>query len=277
MFASGTIAPWLIGALLLLLLVTTGITAKSWRELKCSPYFFLRRQAMHRMQSYSLVSLCLALVTLVTVAFTWQKPQDDTLRTALIAYAKPILEGEASGEAALGQPAFTAEADEVLPVALSLFELADTAAVHVDLTSGTPVNAETSPSLPAELRRVEATTALKPDTSVSSLTFATNINDRYQPLNPATKFDEGYFTLYATFRYDAMAEGMSWTWVWRHNGTFIEGDNELWKHDGDGPGYVYFRPANGFNPGKYTLEVWVNNELQDQATVTITEGISAGN
>jgi hypothetical protein len=275
MFASGTIAPWLIGALLLLLLLTTGITAKSWRELKCSPYFFLRRQAMHRMQSYSLVSFCLALVTVVTVAFTWQKPQDDTLRTALIAYAKPILDSEAT----LEQPAFTAEADEaeVVSPVFSLFELADTAVVHVDLTDGTLVTAETSPSLPAELRRVEPTAALKPDTSVSSITFATNISDRYQPLNPATKFDEGYFTLYATFRYDAMAEGMSWTWVWRHNGILIEGDNKLWQHEGNGPGYVYFRPANGFNPGRYTLEVWVNNELQDQATVTITEGISTGN
>jgi hypothetical protein len=275
MFTSGTITPWLIGALVTLLLVTTGITAKSWREVKCSPYFFLRRQAMQRMQSYSLVSFCLVLATLATVAYTWQQPPDSTLRTALIAYAKPTAVESTAGLSQEPPAAEEAEkAEVVLPVSLSLFELADTAVVQVDLTDGA---GESSSWLPAEFRQVEPTTPLSPDTSISSITFATTINDRYQPLNPATKFDEGYFTLYATFRYDAMARGMSWAWVWRHNGLPIEGDNQAWKHDGDGPGYVYFRPAEGFKPGKYTLEVWVNNELLDQATVTISEGISAGN
>lgn len=273
MFTSGTITPWLIGALLAVLLVTTSISVKSWRDLKCSPYFFLRRQAMQRMQNYSLITFCLVLVTLATVAYTWQKPQDSTLRTALIAYAKPTLDSAAS----VPQPTFTAGADEeqmLLPTTFSTFELADTAVVQVDLIDGAT---EATPSLPTKFRQVEPTVPLRPDTTVSSLAFATTINDRYQPLNPGTKFDEGYFTLYATFRYDAMAKGMSWSWVWRHNGVVIEGDNQPWEHNGGGPGYVYFRPEDGFKPGKYTLEVWVNNELLDQATVTIAEGISAGN
>jgi hypothetical protein len=271
MFTSGTITPWLLGALVTLLLVTIGITAKSWRDAKCSPYFFLRRQAMQRMQSYSMVSFCLAVVTVTTVAYTWQKPQDSTLRTALITYAKPTSDSTTSSLSS----SQTQPAEFVLPVALSSFDLADTAVAEVDLLADSMP--ETVTHLPAEYRQVEPTIPLSSETSLSSLAFATQINDRYQPLNPATKFDEGYFTLYATFRYEAMAKGMSWSWVWRHNGVLIEGDNQPWKHDGDGPGYVYLRPADGFKPGKYTLEVWVNNELLDQATVTIAEGISAGN
>jgi hypothetical protein len=272
MFTSGTITPWLIGALVTLLLVTIGITAKSWRDMKSSPYFFLRRQAMQRMQSYSMVSFCLMLATATTVAYTWQKPQDNTLRTALIAYAKPNLDSTTSS-----LPSAVESAEFVLPVALSTFELADTAGIQVDLLADQLQESTSTPSLPDRYRQVEPIVPLNSGTSVSSLAFATHINDRFQPLDPSTKFDEGYFTLYATFHYEAMARGMSWSWVWRHNGVLIEGDNQPWKHDGDGPGYVYFRPAEGFKPGKYTLEVWVNNELLDRATVTIAEGISAGN
>jgi hypothetical protein len=274
MTVTGTITPWLLGALTVLFLIAVAITAKSWREAKCSPYFFLRRQAMQRMQSYSLLSIALLFITLITAAYTWQKPADPVLRTALIAYAKPNIDSLSQNQAPLASLVDLEMASSVIFVRFPEAGLLD--GLGIDVESTTPLAQDTR-TVPENFNRVQPTTPLREDTQLGSVAFSMQIDNKYEALNPNNQFGEGFFKLYATFRYDAMENGMSWAWVWRHNGTVVDGDNQLWTYGSDGPGFIYFQPEDGFKPGEYTLQVWVNSQLLTQAAVIIAEGISAGN
>lgn len=274
MTLSGTITPWLLGGLVVLVLLTVGITLKAWRDAKSSPYFFLRRQALQRMQSYALASFCLIVVTFVTAVYTWQTPPDTTARTALITYAKPNLEIN-SAETELSSD--RDQSPTVVQVNLTEASESERPLTSPDLVGSLLQGPQGPPALPTEFKTIEPRVSLKEDTELGSIAFSTVIDNNYEAIQPNRRFGEGFFTLYATFRYDAMVDGMSWAWVWRHNGTVVGGNNELWTYGNDGPGYVYFKPEEGFQPGEYSLEVWVNNELLTQANVIIAEGISAGN
>ncbi len=67
---------------------------------------------------------------------------------------------------------------------------------------------------------------------------------------------------------------MEWAWVWRQNGEVVNGGNEIWQYGGEGPGWIYYEPPEGFSPGVYTLEVWVNEELFQQASLTIENEVA---
>ena len=94
MFSSlaGTITPWILGTLLVLMSLALAIVFKSWREVKNSPYYFMRRQAEKRLQTYLFASLCLIVVTAVTAAFTLQAPPDTTPLVAVLTNSKPASE-----------------------------------------------------------------------------------------------------------------------------------------------------------------------------------------
>jgi hypothetical protein len=131
--------------------------------------------------------------------------------------------------------------------------------------------------LPEDYNQLNPTVELKDSTDMGDIFFSTDITSDYEAINPGRRFTEGFYTVYATFSYDGMADGMVWSWVWRHNGQVIDGGNQVWNYGGDGPGYVYIRPETGFLLGEYALDVWVNGELLTQSSFTITEGVSAAN
>lgn len=272
---SGTIIPWVLGALSLLVLLTLTIVVKSWRDLKRSPYFFLRRQAEKRLQTYSSMSLVLIIVTAVTAAYTLQpSPVDNNLRVALLTNTKPATEEVRALFQA--SPLVVEEA----------VETADTQRQVVSTTTvATPSLAESSASLlqaaltlPDEFDQYVPTAGLKDNTKLGSLAFSTQLNSEYVAVEPDNLFAEGAYTLYATFSYEAMTNGMEWAWVWRRDGEVVGGGNELWNYGEEGPGYIYYNPEEGFQRGQYSLEVWVNGELMSHSDVTINSAaVSAGN
>jgi hypothetical protein len=266
---SGTITPWILGTLLLLMSLALAIVVKSWREVKSSPYYFMRRQAEKRLQTYSFASLGLILVTAVTASLTLQKPTEQEPLVAILTNAKPATaEIIALLEAAPPVPVVT-QAD-LYPQAIST----------ADQLLGDDIEARTQPvlTLPEAYDQFEPTAELTDDTTLTSLIFSTKIDDDYKAINPNNIFSVGNYTLYATFDYVGMADGMEWAWVWRHEGEVIDGGNELWDYGDDGPGYIYLNPEEGFRAGEYSLEVWVNGELFTRADVTMTgSALSAGN
>lgn len=264
---SGTIVPWILGVLGLLLLLTLSIVVKSWRDMKRSPYFFLRRQAEERLQTYSLVSLGLLTATAVTTAFAWQTPPDTTARVAVLRNAKPPKEEirQLVAESPMADLSQEVTASPPLTTSVELVRLQNSESL-------------TTPELPEEYDRFEPRVELKDDTDLGTLSFSTELSDDYEAIEPRDLFAEGVYTLYATFDYEAMEDGMEWAWVWRHDGEVVDGGNELWAYGDEGPGYIYFTPEEGFQMGKYSLEVWVNGELFTQSSVTMnTAALSAGN
>jgi hypothetical protein len=67
---------------------------------------------------------------------------------------------------------------------------------------------------------------------------------------------------------------MEWAWVWRRNGDVVNGGNELWNYGVDGPGWIYYEPPEGYEPGEYTLEVWINRELFQRAGFTVESEVA---
>ena len=266
---SGTILPWLLGLLLVLGAIALMLSIKSWRDTKRSPYFFMRQQAAKRMQSY--LSICLVMVILAVGigVYGWRTPNDTTLRMALITNAKPV---SAEIQELMAQPT-TAE----LAAAEVNMASAQSGGVANFLLEGDEA-AALSPELPAAYDRFDPVAELKPTTEIGAVVLSSDVTDEYEAISPASIFGEGFYTLYATFAYSDMADGMEWAWVWRHNGKVIDGGNELWAYGDEGPGYIYLSPEEGFQEGQYSVEVWVNGELLGQAAATMNDAaISAGN
>ena len=266
---SGTILPWLLGTLLVLGFVALIMSMKLWRDTKRSPYFFMRQQAAKRMQSYMSVATVLILLSAVIGVYGWQTPEDSTVRMALLMRAKPATQ---EIQELMAQPSVSerATADATTTTTRS------GGVANVLLNSGDITTL--TPELPAAYDQFEPQAELKPGTELGTVVLSSTVTDEYKAINPANVFGEGFYTLYATFDYKDMEDGMAWAWVWRHNGQVIDGGNELWNYGDEGPGYIYLSPEEGFAEGRYSLEIWVNGELLGQASATMNDAaVSAGN
>ena len=263
---SGTILPWLLGLLLVFATIALLLSVKLWRATKRSPYFFMRQQAAKRMQSY--LSICLVLVMLAAGVgfYGWRSPADGTLRMALITDAKPV---SADIQELFSQPS-TAELAA---------EQADMASAQSGGVANFLLNSDSaaalSPELPAAYDRFDPQAGLLPTTELGDVTLSNAVTDEYEAISPTDVFGEGFYTLYATFSYDDMVDGLEWAWVWRHNGQVIDGGNELWAYGDDGPGYIFLSPEEGFQEGRYSLEIWVNGELLGQAAANMNDAAAA--
>lgn len=243
---------------------------KFWRDSKRSPYFFMRQQATRRMQSYLSIFAVLMLLAIATGVYGWRPPQDTTTRMALLSYAKPA--PQAIREL-MEQPS-AAELAQTSTTTPTMIQSGGIANILLNADEASSFSSE----LPAAYDRVEPKVKLNKGTSLGTVVFSSTVTEEYQAISPTTLFGQGFYTLYATFHYEEMADGMAWSWVWRHNGKVIDGGNELWAYGDEGPGYIYLRPEEGFGEGRYTLEIWVNGTLLGQASATMNNAaISAGN
>jgi hypothetical protein len=265
---SGTILPWLLGLLLVFATLALLLSLKLWRATKRSPYFFMRQQAAKRMQSY--LSICLVLLVLAGAVgvYGWRTPTDTTRRMALLTDTKPV----------------SADVQELFaePLVLEMAEETDMASAQSGgvanfLLSNDP-SAALSPELPEAYDRYDPQADLLPTTELGEVALSSAVTDEYEAISPTNVFREGFYTLYATFAYEDMVDGLEWAWVWRHNGKVVDGGNELWAYGDDGPGYIFLSPEEGFQEGQYSLEIWVNGELLGQTAATMNDAaISAGN
>jgi hypothetical protein len=264
MLLNGTVAPWLIGGFAVLALAMLAQTLKAWREAKRSPYFFLRVQAQKRLRQYSTSALVLISLATATAAYGWEQPQDETPRVAILVNNKP--------DTAISNT-ITQTTDEPAPFLIldPTSSLIDRPATPGDTPTSTITSTESAILLlPTEYNQVASTASLQDDTTLGTLFFSTAVDDQYKAINPGRTYSEGFFTLYGTFDYDGMENGMAWSWVWMRDGKVLSGGNELWNYGNDGPGYVFLNPEEGFATGQYTLGIWVNGKLMAESNFQIT-------
>jgi hypothetical protein len=267
---SGTVSPWLMGTFFMLGLAASFAAVKSWRDMKRSPYFFQRLQAGKRLQSYMSASFALFVVTMFVGLYSWSAPQDTTVRNAVISNAKPV-----------DAPAEYVE----LPLVLETIEEATSGQFQLDspvdsaqiFTVSVETQGTNNITLPEAYDRLDPQVELNDDSNLSTLQFSTEVSDEYDAVDPRQIFAEGAYTLYATFDYEGLSDGMVWSWVWRHEGEIVEGGNEVWNYGEEGPGYIFFSPEEGFHAGQYALDVWVNGELMAQSAVVMNNAILAAN
>jgi len=271
-YVNGITAPWILGGIGVLVLFALLRLFTSWRDVKRSPYFFLRQRAEKRLRAYLWTVVGLLAVAGGTVSVARQAPPDATVRRAILARAKPALAAEPTTSDEI--PVISLDSPDNFEInSNSALTLAETVPVSTSLEfplSG-PTSAEISlqPTLPPDFDQFEPTAELQPETTITPIVFSSEISESYDPISPRRVFVEGFFTIYATFDYEGMAEGMEWAWIWRHDGEVVNGGNELWSYGDDGPGWIYYEPPEGFSPGEYSLEIWVNGELFQQASLSI--------
>lgn len=226
--------------------------------MKRSPYFFMRQQAEKRLQTYMSTSLVLLSLTVGVAAYAWQTPTDNISRVAVLVNEKPAAED-------------VIQLMKDSPEPIQSIELVQTLARE----QVAEITVSTRPTLPEAYDQLEPIAELNEDTELGSLSFSTEVTDRYESINPSTLFAEGFFTIYATFDYKSMADGMEWAWVWRRDGQVIEGGNKLWDGGENGPGYIYLEPVDGFQNGIYSLDVWVNGELLTRSEIVVNTAAAA--
>ena len=73
-------------------LVASAAAVKNWREMKRSPYFFQRLQAGKRLQTYLSASFALFVIAMIVGFYSWQLPEDTTVRSAILSNSKPVPE-----------------------------------------------------------------------------------------------------------------------------------------------------------------------------------------
>ncbi len=174
------------------------------------------------MQRYLVATLVLLLLSVATTAYAWQTPQSLPPQHARLSYAKPSSAAVAVDETLLAESSPTAVEISLSPV---INRVAATASELSD-----PL---LKPALPEDYDQLEPAIDLQLDTAIGDISFSTKISDDYQALEAGRRFGKGFFTLYATFDYDGLADGMTWSWVWRHNNQVVDGGKGV-----EGPGQV---------------------------------------
>ena len=148
------------------------------------------------MQRYLVASLVLLLLSIVTTAYAWQTPVAHPPQHARLSYAKPSLAVPAVDETLLAESSPTAVEISLSP---SINRVADTAPELSD-----PL---LKPALPEDYDQLEPSVELQSDTTIGDISFSTKISDDFQALEAGRRFGKGFFTLYATFEYDGLADG----------------------------------------------------------------------
>jgi hypothetical protein len=88
-----TTAPWILGGLGVLVLITVAQILSAWRRVKRSPYFFLRQQAERRLQNHIWTLVAMFVAGGVTIYLQQPGPTRHDCRMALLAKAKPSCSG----------------------------------------------------------------------------------------------------------------------------------------------------------------------------------------
>ncbi len=256
------VAPWAAGGFVFIAMMSVVSTLKAMKAMKKSPYFFMRVQAEKRFRWYSSAVLLFLFLAVVTAVYGIQTPVvDQTPRMALLTNRKPPTEEivRLVNRAAVVDAEIQAVTDELMA--------ASEAPAELEIID--------EKLLPDEYDQFEPVVTLQDDTALGKINFSTEVDGEYQAIEPNDVFREGSYTLYATFSYDDMVDGMSWAWVWRLDGEVLEGGNELWAYGADGPGYIYLNPDDGFQNGRYSLDVWVNGELLTSSAAVMNNAAAA--
>lgn len=222
-------------------------------------------------------------------------------------HAKPIIERLASGENFLwmGTNAITNDADVAwyfgLPVEEGLFVYAvsdNSPAAKAGLAAGDVLmtmkgidvstmagvcdvlrtNPEGNPvavqvmrgtkALEGEIWGEKLSVAAEVGPTIGIFTFAVAVDENNICINPATSFPSGTPLIYTCWQYSGM-ENKAVRMVWRKDGQTINEATETWTQ-AEGNGWWSWGPTGGYTPGAYEAQLYVEGQLTQSGTFTVT-------
>jgi Tol biopolymer transport system component len=105
---------------------------------------------------------------------------------------------------------------------------------------------------------------------ITSLIFAQEVTEDYEPVNATTSFEEGITEIHALFDYSGILEDYTWERVWYLDGEEILRNAATWTDEEAGR-FDYYLDAGGepLPPGEWELEIYVEDELLASGAFTI--------
>lgn len=119
-----------------------------------------------------------------------------------------------------------------------------------------------TPSLPQEIiDEFEAVVTPQTDYLFSQIRFSTEIDDDLQAINPGNEFENPLETIYGTYSYNNMTDGLQWTEVWTREGEIVHYNVGKWQGYSGGYGAVKLElPAEEWLPGNYQLQFFIGEQ-----------------
>lgn len=103
----------------------------------------------------------------------------------------------------------------------------------------------------------------------ANLVFSDGITDDDRPTNPTHMLPSGITTAYAFFDYENMRDGLAWSRVWYYEDEQVATGSDTWDMGPSGSAWTAVRANEPLNPGRYRLELFVEETLVAASDFTI--------
>jgi hypothetical protein len=115
------------------------------------------------------------------------------------------------------------------------------------------------------LTPVKALSTPLPDAHFGKIVLASAISGEGYPTVITDTYRTGRFTIYAVFTYTHMSPGVAWGQVWLRGTTPVRGELALWSLKSDGHAYVFINPTEGWLPGDYEVQLYIDRRIEQFA------------
>jgi len=106
--------------------------------------------------------------------------------------------------------------------------------------------------------------------TIGPLTFATQVTEDAEPVDPGAVFPAGATIVYGVFEYADLYPAMTFGQVWYLDGAQILSDTLTWGDNlADGKTWVYYKKDTGIAPGSYEVQLFVDGELLQTGSFAI--------
>jgi hypothetical protein len=103
----------------------------------------------------------------------------------------------------------------------------------------------------------------------SELLFCTRVTDDGRPINATDLVPTGHDTVYATFVYEGMQDGMPWSMVWMSGGKQIIDQQDQWRDGPQGRKAVKISNRKGLPEGEYHLVLGIGGSVALEGKVMV--------
>lgn len=103
----------------------------------------------------------------------------------------------------------------------------------------------------------------------SDLLFSSRITQDGRPIAPSAILASGGKELYATFEYENMQNGLTWSQVWASNGQTIVSKEGQWEDGAKGRKVLYIAHQAGIPDGEYRVVVTIGTQILVEGGVTV--------
>lgn len=100
------------------------------------------------------------------------------------------------------------------------------------------------------------------DPAFRSLVFSDGVTQKNEPTNPGYLLPVGATEVYAFFDYENMGTRDEWTQIWYADGEEVFSKSDRWSDAGDGNFWTSVVNKSGLEPGRYRLELYIEDELK---------------